>query len=181
MTKRRIVAAVLMGLMLSGCGASGVSPLAARTAGAMKAAAADTEAANPFTKLKLTIESKEETPKDAKKDAKPVTHLTLKATNDAKLKVAIALENDALKNVSVNRTVMVKDGELVLSKEDEEAEAADGQREARRRSSYLKVLTNLAGGLKDTKVKKAEEKDLKAVVDALKAFIKRERGGAKDE
>ena len=177
MMQRRIVAAVMMGLMLSGCGATGLSPLSARTGGAMQAAGTDAEAANPFTKLKISVEAH----KDAKKAGVKLT-----ATNGAKLKVALSVEDDALVSASVNRTVMVKDGALVLDKEDEEAldgaEAGDdGKREERRRTSYLKVLTNLASGLKAAKVKKDQEKDVKAVVDALKAFIQREREPEKED
>jgi hypothetical protein len=165
----RLVATVLLGLMLSGCGATGLAPTSVRTIGGINAAAAAKEPANPFTDLVITTE--------AEKTGKH-TSVSLTATNGAKLKVAVAIKDGELMSASVNRSVMVQDGLLVLTKEEEaiaetETEAGDdGKREARRRKSYMKVLTNLADGLKAAKVKKDQTKDVKAVVAALKAFIK---------
>jgi hypothetical protein len=166
----RLVATALLGLMLSGCGATGLAPLTARSADGFTAAAAAKEPANPFTDMVITTE--------AEKTGKH-TGVSLSATNGAKLKVAVAIKDDELMSASVNRSVMVKDGLLVLGKEDEAAiaeaasEAGDeAKREARRRKSYLKVLGNLADGLKAAKVKKDQAKDVKAVVAALNAFIK---------
>lgn len=169
MIQPRLVATLLLGLLLSGCGATGLAPLTARSAGGFTAAAAAKEPANPFTDLVITTE--------AEKTGKH-TGVSLTATNGAKLKVAVAIKDDELMSASVNRSVMVKDGLLVLGKEDEaiaetDAEAGDeAKREARRRKSYLKVLTNLADGLKAAKVKKDQAKDVKAVAAALTAFIK---------
>lgn len=183
MFQRRLVATLLMSLMLSGCGATSLAPSAARLSGGFKAASETTEAANPFTKLKITVEAQKAEKKGDKKDEKKAG-LTLKATNDAKLKVTVEIADGALVSASVNRTAMVKDGELVLGTEDADLEEAaaeagdDGKREERRRKSYVKVLTNLATGLKAAKVKKDQEKDVKAVVDALKAFLKDQRESA---
>lgn len=169
MIQPRLVATLLLGLMLSGCGATGLAPLPARSADGFKAAGAAKEPANPFTDLVITTE--------AEKTGKH-TGVSLTATNGAKLKLAVAIKDDELMSASVNRSVMVKDGLLMLSKEDEaiaetDTEAGDEtKREARRRKSYLKVLGNLADGLKAAKVKKDQAKDVKAVVAALNAFIK---------
>jgi hypothetical protein len=174
----RLIATALLGLMLSGCGATGLTPTAARTTGGINAAAAAKEPANPFTDLIITTE--------AEKTGKH-TSVSLTATNGPKLKVAIAIKDGELMSASVNRSVMVKDGLLVLTKEDEaiaetETEAGDdGKREARRRKSYLKVLGNLAEGLKAAKAKKDQAKDVKAVVGALNAFIKAAQSPTDDE
>lgn len=174
----RLVATALLGLMLSGCGATGLTPLSARTTGGITAAAAAKKPANPFTDLVITTE--------AEKTGKHTT-VSLTATNGPKLKVAVAIKNGELMSASVNRSVMVKDGLLVLTKEDEaiaetETEAGDdGKREARRRKSYLKVLTNLADGLKDAKATQEQAKDVKAVVSALNAFVKDAQAPADEE
>jgi hypothetical protein len=174
----RLVATALLGLMLSGCGATGLTPTAARTIGGTSAASAAKEPANPFSDLVITTE--------AEKTGKH-TSVSLTATNGPKLKVAVAIKDGELMSASVNRSVMVKDGLLVLSKEDEaiaeaETEAGDdGKREARRRKSYLKVLGNLADGLKAAKAKKEQAKDVKAVVSALNAFIKDAQAPAADD
>lgn len=191
---RRVWIAAVAALVLSGCGATGM-PLAASSAmGAMQAASATKKPAakNPFLGLTVTVE--------------PLALLcpcvSITATNDAKLKVAVSTEDGAVDTVAVNRSTLVKGGKLMLTKNTQpsglllldEADDEAGMsamsatdKTARRRASFLAILDKLADGLKAAKIKKGasgstnkeDAKTVGEVVDALKAFVKDER--AKDE
>ncbi|MFN3430870.1 MAG: hypothetical protein ACK46X_13055 [Candidatus Sericytochromatia bacterium] len=173
MTKR-VWAMVVAGLMLAGCGQALPGTGARAMAEGFSAAAAKrTVAKNPFLGLTVTVE--------------PLALLcecvSISATNGAKLKVAVSYEDGGIEGVSVNRTVLVKGGKLMLTKEqaeplewllDEDSEAA-ATPEERRKKSYMKILEQLAEGLKAGKTKKDQAKDVETIVDALKAFVKAQR------
>jgi hypothetical protein len=149
--RRRIWIAAVAAVVLSGCGAAGV-PMSAMTAsGAMQAAAAKkTAPKNPFLGLTVTVE--------------PLAVLcpcvSISATNDAKLKIAVSTEDDKLDTVKVNRSVLVNGGKLNLVKaepsgllliDEEEDDAAMGamsatDKSAKRRASFLSILDKLADG-----------------------------------
>lgn len=190
---RRVWIAAVAAVVLSGCGAAGVPVSALSASGAMQAAAATKKpvAKNPFLGLSATVE--------------PLAVLcpcvSITATNDAKLKVAVSTKDGAVDAVSVNRSTLVKSGKLVLTKDthpsglvllDEADDDTMGamsatDKTARRRASFLSILDKLADGLKAAKIKKGasgstskeDARSVGEVVDALKAFVKDER--AKDD
>jgi hypothetical protein len=174
MTKR-VWAMAVAGLMLAGCGQALPATSARAMADRLSAAAAKKPATpNPFLGLTVTVE-----PSGAKGEG----GLTLAATNGVKLKVAVTYEDGGVEGVRVNRSVLVKGGQLMLAKEqaeplewllDEEPES-ELTPEARRKKSYLKILDQLADGLEAAKPKKNQAKDLETIVDGLKAFVKAAR------
>lgn len=174
MTKR-VWAMAVAGLMLAGCGQALPMTSARAMADRLAAAAAKKPATpNPFLGLTVTVEAA---------GKKGDGGLALHATNGVKLKVAVTYEDGGVEGVRVNRSVLVKGGQLMLAKEqaeplewllDEEPEA-ELTPEARRKKSYLKILDQLADGLEATKPKKAQAKDIETIVEGLRAFVKAER------